>query len=416
MRPSALFDLSPDEKKKTALLFLFFFLVIAAFWIQKPLRTSRLLVSGGIVSLPWAKLLSALAILPAIMIYACLTRRLRAWSRAALVGVCAGVFALGMAAFAVIGRGTTAAAFAYFLFVDLFVTVMVALFWSLAHEATPPAQARRIYALVGVGGILGGIAGSAFTGALARTTPPETLLYTAALLLAPLPVLAWALGPRVERGDDEGPGLRSAWEGARLIWASPYLLAIAAVVVLYEMSSNVVDYIFHALALSAFAEETLLASFLGRINAVVIGASVVFQLGLTGYVLRRRGPSDGLLVLPAAFAVGTLMFLAAPTLAAAALLFFSDGSLHYSVNQTSKETLYTPEPREVQYEAKAFIDMFLFRSAKAASALMIAAFNFWLMPRGWPLRSLSFVILFCLLLWMPAAALAGRRFARLEKS
>jgi len=415
MRPSDLFELNPEEKKKTALLFLFFFLVVAAFWIQKPLRTSRLLVSGGIVALPWAKMLSAASILPALVIYAALTRRLRALPRAVLVCACSGAFALGLAAFASFGRAAPAAAFAYYFFVDLFITVMMALFWSLAHESTPPAQARRIYALVGAGGILGGIAGSAFTGGLARTAPPELMLWTAATLLAPLPFLAWAIGPPAQRDGNGGPSLQAAWQGAKLTSASPYLLAIASVVVLYEMSSTIVDYIFHALALDAFAEETLLTSFLGRLNAAIIGASVIFQLVLTGSLLRRQGPRGGLLVLPAAFAAGSLVFLAAPGLAAASLLFFSDGSLHYSVNQTNKETLYTPTTPQVQYEAKAFIDMFLFRFAKASSALLIATFNVWLLPRGWPLWSLSLVILLCLLLWVPAAALAGRGFDRLEK-
>lgn len=414
MRPSDLFQLSPEEKKKAALLFLFFFLVIAVFWIQKPLRTSGLLISGGIVALPWAKLLVAAVVLPALAAYAALTRRLRERSRAVLVGVCAGAFALGLALFAGLGRGSAAAAFAYYLFVDLYVTVMVALFWSLAHETTPPAQARRIYALVGAGGILGGIAGSALTGWLSPLAPPEVMLWIAAALLTPLSPLAWALGPPDGGGGNGSPDLHAAWNGARLTWASPYLLAIAAVVVLYEVSSNVVDYLFHALALSAFAEEAVLASFLGRFNAAVIGASVLVQLLLTSYLLRSRGARPGLLILPAAFAAGSLLFLAAPALPAAAFLFFSDGSLHYSVNQTSKEALYTPATRQAKYEAKAFIDMVLFRLAKAFSSLLIAAYNAWLLPLGWPLRSLTAVILLCLLLWVPAAESAGRSFDRLE--
>lgn len=414
MRPPPLLALTAEEKKKTALLFLFFFLIIAAFWIQKPLRTSRLLVSGGIISLPWAKMLSAGAMLPALVIYTSLTRRLRSLPRAALVCACAGAFALGLALFASFGRATPAAAFAYYFFVDLFITVMMALFWSLAHESTPPAQARRIYALVGAGGILGGIAGSAFTGWLASTVRPEVMLWTAAALLAPLPFLAWALGPPAREAENSSPTLQAAWHGAKLTSASPYLLAIAAVVVFYEMSSTIVDYIFHALALAAYADESVLASFLGRFNAIMIGSSVIVQLGLTGRLLRRQGPRGGLLILPAAFAAGALLFLAAPTLAAAALLFFSDGSLHYSIDQTNKETLYTPTTPEVQYEAKAFIDMFLFRFAKASSALMIATFNLWLLPRGWPLWSLCLVILLCLMPWVPAAARAGRGFDRLE--
>lgn len=414
MRPGDWSQLPSAEKRKAAALFLFFFLVIASFWIQKPLRTSGLLFSGGITALPWAKMLVAVAVLPVLVLYAALTRRLAAWPRWALAAACAGAFAAGLAGFALLGREGRGAALAYYLFVDVFVTVMVALFWSLAHESTPPAQARRLYGLAGAGGILGGAAGSSLTGWLSASVAPPALLWTAAALLLPLPLLARVLGPPASP-DGRGPSLRAAWSGARLTVASPYLRAIAAIVVLYEMSSNVVDYLFNALALGSYRDEAALAGFLGRFNAGVIAASIAVQLGLTGALLRRRGPRPGLLLLPAALAAGTLLFLAVPSLAAASLLFLLDGSLHYSVDQTSKEALYTPLRRREQYEAKAFIDILLFRGAKALSALLIAGFNLWLLPRGWPLRSLGALVLLCAAAWLPAAARAGRRFGVLER-
>ena len=43
----------------------------------------------------------------------------------------------------------------------------------------------------------------------------------------------------------------------------------------------------------------------------------------------------------------------------------ADNGFSYSINQSAKEALYVPTTREEKYKAKAFIDMFVQRFAKA---------------------------------------------------
>ena len=43
----------------------------------------------------------------------------------------------------------------------------------------------------------------------------------------------------------------------------------------------------------------------------------------------------------------------------------SDNGFNNSINQSAREVLYTPTTRREKYQAKAFIDMFLQRFAKA---------------------------------------------------
>lgn len=62
------------------------------------------------------------------------------------------------------------------------------------------------------------------------------------------------------------------------------------------------------------------------------------QLFLTSLVMRKLGVGAALLVLPVAPLVGTLGYLAVPTLLFAVILSVSDNSLSYSINQTAKET------------------------------------------------------------------------------
>jgi ATP/ADP translocase len=287
-----IFEIPKEERPKTLLLTLYFFLIIAAFWIQKPLRTSKFVKTVGVENLPWAKLGTALLILPVMMLYSAVIRRM---PRGYAAFTCSLVFIGGSLFFWRVfsGQAPDWAHYTYFFYIDIYITVMLAAFWSLAHATTPPDQAKRTYAVVGAGGILGGAVGSALTGWLVKAI-------------------------------DSG-----------------YLMLVCA----------------------------------GVLSAVYLGL---------------------------------------PTVAIAALLFSSDATFHYSINQTSKETLYTPTDEAVKYQAKAFIDMFVFRVAKGVSALMILFVNLKLKPAGWDAPKLGLISLAFVLAWAYLARGAGRRFDALS--
>ena len=57
----------------------------------------------------------------------------------------------------------------------------------------------------------------------------------------------------------------------------------------------------------------------------------------------------------------------------AMILGVTDRGLNYSIQQSTWESLYVPLEAEQKYKAKAFIDMFVDRAAKAAAALVLVA-------------------------------------------
>src|SRR5262245_66546943 len=87
---------SGDERLRTLGLFAFFFLVIAAFWVQKPIRTSRFLTAVGPEYLPLVKLGTALLVLPVVLLYSSLAARYR---REYLVYLCGAVCAVAALVF-----------------------------------------------------------------------------------------------------------------------------------------------------------------------------------------------------------------------------------------------------------------------------------------------------------------------------
>ncbi len=396
-----------------------FFAVIAAFWIQKPIRTSRFLTEVGVTWLPLVKLGTALLVLPAVLLYSSLAARIR---RAPLIAVFCGLFIASSVLFWWLlsspRGGGSGVAWGYFFYLDVFNSVLVALFWSLANDLTPPDEARRTYGLVGAGGIAGGAVGSAVTGWSIAQVGAANLLLVCAALLAMIALLAWLLS-RGAPPDVAAPAPRSspraalheAVAGARLTAATPYLWSIAALVGAYEITSNVIDYQFNSAVAVRFGDEVAIAAFLGRFSTAANAAALVVQLLLTSWILHRWGPRVGLLVLPLVLGAGSLGFLAVPAFALVAATFFGDAALGYSLNQSSKEMLYTPTDAATKYQAKAFIDIFLMRFAKAVSAALILGATAWVLPAG-AVHWLAVISIALTGLWLLVARRAARGFAR----
>jgi AAA family ATP:ADP antiporter len=88
------------------------------------------------------------------------------------------------------------------------------------------------------------------------------------------------------------------------------------------------------------------------VTAIIGVVSVLTQLLLVSFIIRRFSLTAALLVLPVAMAVSSSIYLLIPVLWAAALLTISDNSFSYSIHQTARETLYMPMSPDVKYKAR----------------------------------------------------------------
>ncbi len=400
-------------------LFSFFFLVIAAFWVQKPIRTSQFLMAVGPKGLPWAKIGTALLILPVVLLYSGIVARHR---REHMVYFCTAFFAACSLAFWWLFSFSPEHAwthYAYFFYVDIFNSVLVTLFWSFANDLTSPDQARREYGFIGAGGIIGGVAGSSLTGwTVARLGAPNLLLICV-ILLAAIAAVARVIARQdapTTTGQRPAASLQDAVAGARLTLHSRYLTYIAAIVVLYEIASNLIDYQFNTLVAERYHDAEAMASFLGQFSAFSIAAAILTQFVITTWILRQWGPRVGLLILPMVVGLGSVSFLIVPAFAVIAATFFGDATLSYSLNQAAKELLYTPTDEASKYQAKAFIDMFLMRLGKGISAVLLLGWIAVVSPRGWGTNWLGLVVAAIVSVWIGVAWAVARRFSEQTKS
>jgi len=139
------------------------------------------------------------------------------------------------------------------------------------------------------------------------------------------------------------------------------------------------------------------------------------QFFLTSFIMTRFGLTTALMILPVAVLTGSMAFLAVPILWVGSLLNTVDNGFSYSINQSAKETLYVPTTKDEKYKAKAFIDMFVQRFAKAlAVGISLIVTSIFIHFNS--IRWLSLFTLVIVVVWIFAVRYAGRRFGELTES
>jgi AAA family ATP:ADP antiporter len=263
--------------------------------------------------------------------------------------------------------------------------------------------------------VLGGVVGSSSVEAgLTRLELPTWLLLCAAGtvvvfgLLAAAGRLAPADGPAPAHDAPPGPAALGA---VRRVARSRYLLALVAMVGLYEMASTLLDFQFSG-TVTRELDGSAIDAHLARVFAITNATALGVQVLVTPLLLNYLGVGPGLLVLPGAALAAETVFAAAPALWTGSALSIADNALNYSVQQSSREALYVPLERAEKVEAKAVIDVFVQRLAKVLAVGVSLVLT--LEIRGASgLRWLALPVAVVLVLWIACARFAGLSFRRL---
>jgi AAA family ATP:ADP antiporter len=190
----------PGEVAPAILLFLSFFLLITFQYTTKTVRQSTFINVLGAEKLPWVYLFISIASYPFLRAYSRLADRTE---RDVLIAASCAFTAGTMVVFWWLFQFSwPLVSFAFYVWISITVVVLVSQFWSFATHVFDPRQARRLFAFVGAGGLLG----SALGGQIARLatkfiTTRYALLVAAALLLAVAGLIR--LTRRLHRAADE---------------------------------------------------------------------------------------------------------------------------------------------------------------------------------------------------------------------
>ena len=187
--------------------------------------------------------------------------------------------AVDLLLWSVVAQPGTWALYILYIWSGVFASLVVLRFWTLLGDLFTIGQAKRVFSLIGAGGVVGAVLGSLLARALTGYLEPRHLLLASAFVLAatalatrifPLsPKAAMGASPRVEVFD-----LRWSMQA---IWLRPYLRRIAGVVLLSAITFTLADFLFKS-AVAASVPPEQLGSFFASTYLVLNALSLVAQL------------------------------------------------------------------------------------------------------------------------------------------
>ena len=430
----------------TVVMFLYINLALTIFWILKPLKKSLFiglydgdqtfkLGSMEMLGSSAELLAKGMNLLIAFMLVVFLTLVSRLAKRQRLTYCCMGLIIAMTFCFSLqINKPSESTVWLFYWFGDLYISLMLAAFFSFLHDTVDLRNAKRLYGFIVLGAVSGGAVGSTYFRGWIEEMDNQQWLHTIIGIGVVICLLAFAAGwmaksiphhePKPSPNDVPKKKFNAAIEGASLVFKSRYLIAIAGIVGFYEITSEVLDYQFTAM-IERFVPKEDIGSHFGTVYAIGNIAALVIQLcfsifaaGFPKYRIHWI-----LLALPLAIALSSLLFIIAPVLLAASLLKISDSTFAYSVNQTGRETLYNPLSRQEKYVARAFVEVFIQRTGKVAALLIAFLVPMFLNTRNEAgqletnllgLQLLGGFTCIIVAIWFYCVKIVGRKFESLE--
>jgi len=311
----------------------------------------------------------------------------------------------------------------FYVWVKIFGVLVPTQIWTLANYVLTTREAKRVFGMVGGGGIAGWIFSGFFSKTIAKRFGAESLLLGMVLFLlicTGLIVLIWRRGWVARGGADEVTGEsahggpRNLFGSMRVVFSSSYLRAIAAVICIGSLVTTLTGWQFLAIAQQTLQKKDALAAFFGDFNFYAGILSLAFQLLVTPRFLRKFGIGASLFALPVTVFLGSAGVLALGTLGSVVVLKGFDQVQRYSLDKSAVELLYLPLSARIKIQVKWFIDTVVWRLGDGLSGLTVLIFATTL---HLPPRQISWIALLLVTGWLVAVAVARRQYvATLKES
>lgn len=401
----SLVDVRKGEVTLTLLMFGYYYLLLVTYYFLKPARDSLFLVKLGATQLPVVFMLIAVIVVPVTTLYARAARRLKL-NR--LINITTLILIANLFLLRWMLMYTQAPVFyTFYIWVSIYGAITTSQFWLFANAVFDATQAKRLFVLFGLGGIVGAFTGGEVTSVIVDTfgVSTENLLFFCAGFLALCIVLVNAVWAIKQKADVEPPApirrkekrTESFAELFRLIKQSKHLLLIIGIIAMTMATASFIDYQFKTVSVLSFPDKQGLTAFLGKFYGRLSLVSFLFQLFVSYRFLRIFGVGGAIALLPLSLVGGSIAMLLVPGLVAAVLLRGADGVFLYSIDKTGRELLFLPVPLALKKRTKVFIDVFVdrwFRGfAGAVLLLLVGVFHM-------STQHLSIVVLTMLAFWL----------------
>ncbi len=303
----------------------------------------------------------------------------------------------------------------FYVWAGIFGVLAPAQVWTLANYVLTTREAKRVFGLLGSGGIAGWIFAGFFCRGIVRLFGTEALLLGMTVFIALSALMVILIERQHLREQRPGVAAHGAGrreipnllESLRLVWGSKYLRSVALLIFLSSYATTMTGWQFKAIAKQFLVHKDKLAVFFADFNFYAGLLCLACQLFLTTRLLRRFGIGLALMVVPLALLASSAGVLLLGTLMSVLVLKSTDQVLRYSVDKSTVELLYLPVAPRLKMQVKSFIDTVIWRSGDglAGIAVLICATSLHISA-----RNMSWVSVVLLSAWLAAALVARREY------
>ena len=374
-------DVRPYEVRALVLAFLCNFVLMASYYLLRPVRDAMATVFGvdQLQNLFTGTLLLTLVCSP---IFAWLTdtfklsRLLPAVFAFLVVDIVAFYFWFQATPDS---RWLAAAFYWWFSVVNLF---MVSVFWSLMVDLFTPNQASRLLPAITGGGSLGAIAGPLVAALFVKGLGVSgVLLLAAAGLVVVIVIVIQVIREkrRLQEANEEAQPssmdrkLRGSFlDGFRVLLTSSYQINQALFILLMTWIATIGYFLQTDLIAKAFADVASRTQALADIDlAVNICSAIVSIFGLSR-MIARFGVTGSLVLNPILMAISFVLMVFSPTLLMLQAMQALRRVTQYAIARPSREICFTVVEQENRYKTKNIIDVVVYRLGDLSSAWMQA--------------------------------------------
>ena len=364
-----------EKHEKIILLraFLFFFFVLASWYALRPVR-NELAVQGGIYNLPWLLMGVMLAMLIINPIYSWLVSRI---NQNRLILYIYSFFIINLILFLILwtfagdeGRIWTGRAF--YIWANVYSFFVVSIFWVTMINFFSHTDSKKFFGIISAGGSLGAFFGST----VARYFSTEICGNTSISDLGPMSLIIFSIfsllfaiyfsrtfKPRIVDHENSSQELGgSSFEAIQNIIKDPAIRNIGLYVILFTMLMTTSWMLSLGIVQEWSQDPCERTGFFARIEQIVTPLTLLMQLFLASYILRRVGSLTVLSIYGVLFAIAFMAYAFYPTITTVMMVVISLRIFEYGLNKPTRESIYTKLKQQDRYKSTVFIDTFLARS------------------------------------------------------
>lgn len=406
----------PYEVKAVSISFVYFMLLMASYFIVRPVRDAMGTVYGveNLEELFTGTFVVSFLVAP---IYAYFASRLKLSTFLPWVyGFIAVTMAIFFTLFEFIEKDRWVAA-AFFVWTSTFNLLTISVFWSLMADMFSKPQAKRLFGFVAAGGTVGTLIAPAFTALSVQALGTNMMLLISAVGFTATALLVKVLEREKQTLQTHEDAQKTSldrklggnpFEGFSVLFKSKYLLMIAAFILLMTTISTVIYFQLADAITKTFESREARTQAYAVIDLATNSITVLIQLFGTSRIISRFGVTAGLLLNPMIMIVAFLAVAFSPVLMVLGSVQVLRRFAEYAIARPSREMLFTVVDQESKYKAKNVIDTVVYRFGDLTSAWLSAA----VLPFG--IAGLAVAGIIIAIAWLPIAYMLGKRYENIS--